>query len=154
MGAIFVLSYIIGNKIDRHYKKRADYYNNLFEFVRHAEREITLLKSDIVTIMSDYIKGMNSNQNIVFQDVLNSISNNDPIRINANYLNENEKREVESFFEGFAKIDSNNQEKFFKRHEDFAINRVELSRKQKKEKGELGKKLCILAGIVLIIVII
>jgi hypothetical protein len=139
--------------MERHYIKRAAYFNMFLEFVRHAEREILFLKVDILTIINEYIKTMNNAPIEVFNEARSCITKGEQVKISVAYLNENERCQTANFFNGISKL-TNDQNKYFRVHENELLEKIDLVNKQKKEKGELGKKLCILVGIVLVIVII
>lgn len=144
----------IGVSIDRHYKKRLDTVRDFSDFLAYASREISFLKTDILTVVSNYIKGRTSPLSDALAKIKDSYEKGEKLTIENPYISAEDKEIIVRFFEGIKKSDYKEQEKLFQKTIVEAGERVRISEKQKKEKGELIKKLCILAGVGLMILIV
>lgn len=160
LAGLMAVMFYIGMSVERHYKQRATLFKEFFEFLQYAAREIGFLKTDIVTLIERYTKNKagekrkESDLAGILKKVGEDISTDREIKVESALLKEPEKELVSSFFRDIMKSGFKEQEKVFARYSGESAERVKTAEKQKKEKGELTKKLCILAGVGLLIVLI
>ncbi|MDR3185633.1 MAG: stage III sporulation protein AB [Christensenellaceae bacterium] len=152
--ALMVITFHIGFHIERYYKKRADLYNDFLDFLRYTAREISHFKTNILTIIDDYTKCKKSTFSELLGKVRDDMINASTINIDTLYLKSDEIKEITKFFYSIEKSDFSSQELLLKRYDAEINEKACLFLKQKKDKGELAKKLCILLGIGIMIVLI
>jgi len=151
---LMAVMFYIGIAIERFYKKRADCVVEFADFLSYASREISFLKTDILSVMGSFIKDGTTPFKKMLAEVKTAFEKGTPLSFDNAYLTAGDKDLIKKFFNGIKKSDFQEQERLFKRTAAETNESVKVAIKQKKEKGELIKKLFILAGVGLMIVII
>ena len=148
-----VMAYL-GFAIEKYYKNRHGLVSDFYEFLQYASREIQFLKTDILTLISNFNSGRAGAFSKVLESVKESVQKGEEIKIDNPFLNASEKLMVSGFFLGISKSDYCEQEKVFKRYLSETESKLKQTEKQKKNNGELIKKLFILIGVGILIILI
>ncbi|MFI3229166.1 MAG: hypothetical protein R3Y23_03255 [Bacillota bacterium] len=148
---LLVFSTFIGIKIDAYYKERSLVIKEWSEFLYECNKKITYFKTDILTIMRE------CEQQKIAKDVLElsvAMEKSTELIIDNVYLNDKEKATIVRFFMGITGCDIEAQTTLTEcTMQDIAVQ-MSLAERQKKERGELIKKLMILLGITLMIIVL
>lgn len=152
-GLMAAISYI-GIAADNFYKKRCQALYDFSDFLLFAEREISMLKTDIISI----IDAFNAERKTLIFKLLEGAKENCksglPVTADTPYFSGDERMIFSRFFASIVKSGYKEQSELFTRYKAAVNDKIKLACKQKKEKGELIKKLCILGGVGLMIVIV
>ena len=133
----------LGYGIERYYKIRLAIINEYVDFLRYASREIEFLKTNIIDLINKY-------PSKVKQFDLN-ISDESSINIDSKYLTKEVNQSISSFFDKLTTTDYNSRSNLLNHSIEVAEQYRLVAEKEKIQKGELSRKLCILAGIGLLI---
>jgi hypothetical protein len=151
---LLCIAFYVGTQIEKRYKKRAIFYEEFLEFLRFAAREIRYLRTDMLSILSEFAKNDNKMIAMLLLEVNKQIIAGKSVQVKEPILDTNECLQIDSFFRDIAKCDAEDSMTLLTRYESEICDKSIIVNKQKKEKGELAKKLCILSGIALMIVVI
>jgi hypothetical protein len=151
---LMIVMFYLGAGIEKYYKRRHEIYKDFYDFLQYASREIGFLKTDIISIIENFGNEKSGNFIKILNSVKDCVQKGLDIKVETSYLNANEKLAVVSFFNSLSKSDFTEQEKLFNRYKLETGDKLKTAEKQKKEKGELYKKLFILGGVGLLIIVI
>ena len=140
---IICCSAYLGYGIERYYKIRLSIVEEYVQFLRYTESETTFLKTNIMDLIGKYSSKVNQ-----FDALIKSNSNEKTCSI---YLSKELNDEVTTFFNRLTTTDYNSISKLMKHSIEVAEHHYKVAEKEKVQKGELGRKLCILAGVGLLI---
>lgn len=153
LGSIFALITYTGFKFGNNYKEKENFYNDFVRFLINLKTQINFLKTDIIQILNNY-KTNNKNLNKLLLDYKNSIVNDKEFKIELNILTEDEKVEILTFFNTFGKSDLYTQIDLLEKYNKFFEDKLEEKRKLNVKYGVMYKKLGILLGLLVCIVLI
>ncbi len=145
---IVILVGYIGYGIEKFYKTRLNIIEEYKRFVAYSERETTFLKTNIHELIKNF--------EFTYQElirIINSSLNNEQIK-DCIYITDNFKQAVNTFINEISKCDFYSIKSVFNKANQECDEIIIKAQKDKVQKGELARKLVILAGIGLIIVII
>ena len=147
--AIIVVALLgyLGYGIERYYKKRIRILDDYQNFIRFVKRETEFLKSDLIELVKRY--DYNTNE---LRETLNAIL--DKTDVKQTFLGTRVVKEINDFLGELAKADYYFKNQVIKNAEEIAENLLMQAKQDKSQKGELGRKLLILLGIGLIIIIL
>ncbi|MDD3947824.1 MAG: stage III sporulation protein AB [Clostridia bacterium] len=148
-----VVTYI-GMGIDRFYKMRVEYLKGFADFLSYASREAGFLKTDILRIISLYCASESSNLTKFLKETAKKLESGEQPAIDCVYLTKKDKRLYESFFQGLINADYRTQEKLFSHHIAEISELLKEAENNKKNKGELIRKLMALGGVALMVIVI
>lgn len=148
-----VVTYI-GIGVDRFYKMRVEYLKGFADFLDYASKEAGFLKTDILRIISLYCETESSCLTKYLKETAKQLQ--DGIKPNADcvYLTKKDKRIYESFFEALVSADYQTQAKVFARNIAETAEMIKEAEKNKKNKGELIRKLMALGGVALMVIVV
>ena len=144
---IVVLLGYIGYGIEKYYKTRLKIlfdYKNFIDFVR---RETDFFKSNVEELIEKYDYSTE-----YLKALLTRVINNE--NYDRKFLSKEESIKIQSFITELSKADYYFKNVVIKNAEELVNQMINLAEKEKIQKGELGRKLIILLGIGLIILII
>lgn len=144
---IVVLLGYLGYGLEKYYKTRLTILKDYRDFIIFTERETDFLKSNIEQIVEKY-----PYKSAYLQNLLTNILKNE--KCDCRYLNQELISSVTQFMSELSKVDYNSKNVALKNANDRAQQMISIAEKDKTQKGELGRKLIILLGIGLIILII
>ncbi|NLO64266.1 MAG: hypothetical protein GX095_03370 [Clostridiales bacterium] len=144
----------IGIGIDKFYKMRVDYLKDFADFLGYASREAGFLKTDILRIISLYCASRSSNLTKYLQQTKQQLENGNAPTIDCVFLAKKDKKLYESFFEGLKSADYRTQEKLFLHSIAETSELIKEAEKNKKNKGELIRKLMALGGVALMVIVL
>lgn len=145
---IVILVGYIGYGIEKFYKTRLGIIEEYKRFITYAERETSFLKTNIDELITNF--------DFNYQE-LNRIINYSLTHENLKeciHLTENLKRSIVTFIDEISKCDFLSIKNVFNNAKAECDEMIVKAQKEKVQKGELARKLVILAGFGLIIVII
>lgn len=142
---------LLGVQISKVYSNKENFYFELNNFINFLIGEISFLKTDLVQISENYIS-----TNPIFKNFIQNLKNKllfetefERIEI----LNENENLSIKNFVDNLGKNDSVTEcDKLKNILENFKITLNE-TREQNKKYGSMIKKLGILSGFLLCIIV-
>lgn len=151
LGSIFSLVTYIGFKFGNRYKEKVDFYNDFSIFLLYLKSQISFLKVDLITIFNQYECKNNHFKNLIcnLSDDFNSYRN-----INVEILKEDENLQIRRFFEGLGKNDCLTEEDYIKRQIEIFNKKLNDAKDLNLKYGNMYKKLSILLGIFVCIVLI
>ena len=144
---IVVLLGYIGYGIEKYYKTRLKIlfdYKNFIDFVR---RETDFFKSNVEELIEKYDYSTE-----YLKALLTRVINNE--NYDRKFLSKEESIKIQSFVTELSKADYYFKNVVINNAEELVNQMINLAEKEKIQKGELGRKLIILLGIGLIILII
>lgn len=144
----------IGIGIDRFYKMRVEYLRGFADFLSYASREVSFLKTDILSIISLYCTSKPSSLTKYLSNTAKQLKGGEKINIDCVYLNKADKLLYENFFTNLVNADYRNQEKLFCHSIAETTELIKDAEKNKKNKGELIRKLMALGGISLMVIVV
>lgn len=154
IGAIIMISMTyIGIGLDGYYKARLGLINEICEFIRHAKREVSLLKTDFLSILSGF-SCENKHLKKLVEDISTRIKNNDDLVVECVYLNDKSIASLTSFMKELMRADYTSQEQVFKKAMDEFEVHANCANRDKKNKGELMKKLLALFGVGVVLMLL
>ncbi len=145
---ITVLCGYIGLGIEKYYKNCLKIIDDYRNFIRFAERQTEFLKTGINDLISSYDYNTDELKKILDNIVLNE--NN----IGVKYLHATTVNEICSFITELGKSDFVTKNTVIKNALDRAEKLLLEAEKDKKQKGELSRKLIIIGGIALVLLIL
>ncbi len=144
---VIVLLGYLGYGVERFYKKRIRIVDDYKNFICFVKRETEFLKSDLVELVKKYEYRTNE-----FKEILHCLLKNE--QFNQMSIGKEILKEISSFLEELSKADYYFKNVVIKNAESIAENLLKRAEQDKIQKGELGRKLLILLGIGLIIIIL
>ncbi len=145
---IVACSSYIGWGVQKYYKNRITFYENLDNLLHFAMNNICFYKDDINTILTNYIKTSNDSKHLksIIMSVVNDKSNFDTV-----VIKKEEKQLLLNIFNYLGKSDSENQIAGltnFSKQVQFVLNKC---REEYNNLGKISTKLGVLFGIALAI---
>lgn len=152
--ALMAASAYIGVGIDKFYKMRVEFLKSLLDFLDYAAREAGFLKTGILNIISLYCEAESSALTHYLKQTAEQLQSGQKAVISCAYLTNRDKRLYESFFAGLAGADYKSQQAHFARCRAETETLIKDAEKNKKNKGELIRKLMALGGVALMVIVI
>lgn len=152
--ALMVATAYIGAGIDKFYKMRVDFLKSFLDFVDYAAREASFLKTGIICIISLYCDAESSSLTHSLKLTAQQMQNGQRPSVAAAYLTNRDKKLYESFFAGLVNADFKSQQAHFARCRAETEDLLKDAEKNKKNKGELIRKLMALGGVALMVIVI
>lgn len=144
---VVVLLGYLGYGIEKYYKIRLKILNDYKNFINYVSRETDFYKSNLIELIDKY--EYNSRH---LKDLLVSIR--DDTKIDNIFLNKSIISNINSFIRKLSIADYYFKNTIIKEANDIAEQMILIGNNDKTQKGELGRKIIILLGIGLIILII
>ena len=144
---VIVLLAYIGYGIERYYKTRLKILVDFKNFISFCKREIEFYKSSIDTLINKY-----DYQTESLKKLLDCYVNNKEME--SIYLNKDIISRFKTFIYELSSADFYFKDSVIKSAEEVIASLLNQAEKDKKQKGELGRKLIVLLGIALIVLII
>lgn len=142
---------LLGFQISKIYSNKENFYLELNNFVTFLIGEISFLKTDLIKISENY-----KCNNAIFQDFLANLKAKLLFETefkNIEILNENENIVIKNFVDNLGKNDSTTEcDKLKSVLENFK-NKLDETREQNKKYGSMIKKLGVLGGFLLCIIV-
>lgn len=151
LGLIFACISCLGYKLGDKYKQKEKFYYEFKNFLIYLKSEIGFFKKDIVQIVENY-----QTKNRHFKAFLNNFVGtlNGANAENLGILSTDENLNLQKFFEGLGKSDCESQKEYIEKNiEIFDIVLSDAKQKNLKQ-GNMLKKLSILVGILVCIILI
>ncbi len=145
---IVILVGYIGYCIEKYYKARLGIIREYESFIFFAERETEFLKTNVEELISKFEFTYNE-----LKKVISSTINGESIK-DCLHLNDKLKSEIATFISEITKCDYRSIKSVISNAKAICNDMIIVAEKDKIQKGELARKLAILAGIGLIIIII
>ena len=142
---VALLGYL-GYGIERYYKRRLQVLEDYKSFISFVKRETEFLKSNLMELVKNYDYKTNELKEILYSIVDKTDSKTN---VGAQVI-----REISTFIGELSKADYYFKNEVVKNAEIIADGLLKQAEKEKSQKGELGRKLLILLGIGLIIIIL
>lgn len=154
IGAIIMFSMTyIGIGLDGYYKARLDLITEICEFIRHAKREVSLLKTDFLSILLGF-SSENKHFKKLVDDTKACVENNEDLNVECVYLNSKALASFKSFLVELMRADYTSHEQvFMKAREEFEVH-LNCAIHDKKNKGELLRKLLALFGVGVVLMLL
>lgn len=142
---------LLGFQVSKVYSNKENFYLELNNFVTFLIGEISFLKTDLVKISENY-----KCKNLIFNNFLENLKNillfENEFK-NIDILNDNENIILKNFVENLGKNDSTTEcEKLKSFLESFKL-KLDETREQNNKYGAMIKKLGVLGGILLCIIV-
>ena len=144
---IVVLLGYIGYGIEKYYKTRLKILLDYKNFIAFVRRETDFFKSNVEELIEKYDYSTE-----YLKALLTRVINNE--NYDRKFLSKEESIKIQSFITELSKADYYFKNVVIKNAEELVNQMINLAEKEKIQKGELGRKLIILLGIGLIILII
>jgi len=142
----------LGFQIGGLYLAKEKFYSELIGFITHLISEISFLKTDLMGISTNF-KSTNKHFNLFLNNLKNKILFEKDYE-NITILNEQENLEIKNFINSLGKNDALNECEIIKSFlENFKL-KLNDSREGNKKYGIMYKKLGVLVGILVCIVLI
>ena len=151
LGLIFASISFMGYKVGDRYRQKEKFYYEFKTFLIYLKSEIGFFKKDIVQIVENY---QTKNKNLCL--LLNNFGEflNGEKAKNLDILSLEENLNLHKFFEGLGKSDCDSQKEYIEKNlEIFEIVLNDAKQKNQKQ-GNMLKKLSILVGILVCIILI
>jgi len=148
------VSAYIGIGIDKFYKMRVDFLKCFLDFLDYAAREAGFLKTGILSIIALYCEAEATCLTNPLKQTAEQLQNGQKAAVNGAYLTSRDKRLYESFFAGLVNADYKSQQAHFGRCRAETEELLRDAEKNKKNKGELTRKLMALGGVALMVIVI
>lgn len=144
---IVVLLGYIGYGIEKYYKTRLKILLDYKNFIAFVRRETDFFKSNVEELIEKYDYSTE-----YLKALLTRVINNE--NYDRKFLSKEESIKIQNFVTELSKADYYFKNVVIKNAEELVNQMINLAEKEKIQKGELGRKLIILLGIGLIILII
>ena len=144
---IVVLLGYIGYGIEKYYKTRLKILLDYKNFIAFVRRETDFFKSNVEELIEKYDYSTE-----YLKALLTRVINNE--NYDRKFLSKEESIKIQSFITELSKADYYFKNVVINNAEELVNQMINLAEKEKIQKGELGRKLIILLGIGLIILII
>ena len=151
------LGYGLGN----YYVRRHKFIVNLINFANHLKVEISFSKNNLSNIIESHIEESDASFKSVLKGYLGALKTTDYItvevlkkNINTIYLEENEKEQMLQFFNFLGKSDADNQVEIINKSLNIFNNFLKNSVVEKQKYSGMFKKLGVLIGIFVLIIIV
>lgn len=149
---LFALTYV-GFGIERFYKERVKLFKEFEAFTEKAAREISFLRTDIVKLTENAAESGTVLGKLMGKIIADIKSGVNPV-IDSVYLSKDEAAIITGFFAGLSRCDYAAGDALCGKTLGDVRECLKKSEKQKKERGELIKKLLILLGVGILILIV
>lgn len=151
LGLIFLFISLIGFKLGEKYKQKERFYYEFKNFLIYLKSEIGFFEKDIVEIVSTY-----SSKNQHLSELLNSFKQSllgekfEGLKI----LSEEENFKIIEFLNGLGKSDCESQKEYIEKNLEIFTNFYVEAKDKNLKQGTMCKKLSILVGVLVCILLI
>ncbi len=145
---IAVLFGYLGLGIEKYYKTRLKIIDDYLNFIKFAERQTEFLKTGIGDLINTFDYRTNELKKILENVVIDS--KDEPVH----YVQEKNLKEIRTFVVELGKSDYVNKNVVIKDALEVGKRLYNEAEKEQKQKGELIRKLIIVAGIALVLFIL
>lgn len=145
---IFVASCLAGVSVGNAYKQKITILTDFLKFVRFCKADITYLRLNVgetITKFCEENKGMFSNRLLGYTNVST---------LKIERISDTDNRLISDFMNALSKLISSDAEEFFQFYLQKAGEMVESAEKEYRGKGSVAKKLCPLAGLTILILLL
>ena len=143
---VLLLGYL-GYGFEKYYKTRLKILNDYNKFLIFTEQETAFLKSSVTELIERF-----EYSSTKLKEILTKISNGEVI--DCIYLNKDITNAIKRFLDELSKADYYFKDKVILGAKNNVLELIKQAEKDQTQKGEMGRKLIILLGIGLIIMII
>ncbi len=148
---LLVLFSFIGIQVDAFYKERNNIIKEWAEFIQECNKQISYFKTDILSIMAHCEQKKISKTVLKMQE---QMSSGVGLEVDSVYLNDKEKAIITRYFNGIIGCDIEANTALAECTALDMERQIAVAEKQKKERGELIKKLMMLLGVALLIMVL
>lgn len=155
--AVFLVFGYVGFTIYNHYKNKQEIIKSFNDFIEFSRSEIEYMRTDIIKLCKKFCSAFKVNK--CFKQILDSFTeklnlNNNQEEKKVFFLESKDLEVIKNFLNGSTKLVNGNNLGFFEYHKKKAQELFSKATEEVKTKGELYKKLSILVGIFLFILLI
>ena len=141
------VGFVIGDR----YKQKEKFYYDFKNFLVYLKSEIGFFEKNVVDILNGY-QTKNENLKLLFQKFNESLNG---FEFNGlNILSSEENFKLIEFFKGIGKSDCESQKEYIEKNLEIFTKIYEDAKLDNQKKGNMFKKLSILAGLLICIVLI
>ena len=134
----------IGIAVDGYYKARLNIVKHYLGFIRYSERETEFLKTDMPRLLAEYECDGEFKKMLAAANA--EITAGREPHCETDKLKKGDLNEVNAFLKGLTECDYYSKNALFKYSLQVASEMENIAEKEKKQKGELIKKLMFLLG--------
>lgn len=146
---LFILGVLIGYLFSLRYSKRTGFYKALSEFNSDFISSLTFNFEELPTLLN------RNYNNEDFERTLNSFNyQNDQVLFLPNYLNKREKNEIMLYFSKLGCVDAITQLQMLKRYECIFDKTINECRALEQKEGVLCKKMGVIVGIIIFVLVV
>ena len=142
----------IGIAVDNYYKSRLNILRDYLGFVRYSERETEFLKTDMPALMGNF--ECKSEFKDMLARAISGVIEGREAALTSDRLKKSDLDAVNAFMKGLSECDYHSKGALFRYSLGIAEEMEKTAEKEKKQKGELIKKLMFLLGVGLVILAI
>ncbi len=154
LGSVIVLAFAyVGYQIEKYYKTRLAVAEDYLTFVEYAERETEFMKTGICDLMRKFEARTDSLKSAL-QECAEVIENTGNVLFECKTLSKQAVTDVQEFLDALARSDYETRRNVIKNAYAKAVVIKDTAVKEKTQKGELVRKLFILIGVGLLIIVI
>ena len=151
LGLIFVSISYLGFKVGDRFKKKEKFYYDFKNFLIYLKNEIGFFEKDILEIVSSY-ETKNSNLKLLLENYQASL-NEKPFE-ELKILSKEENLKIIDFFNGVGASDCESQKEYIEKNLEIFNSCFEQAKLKNEKQGSMYKKLSILLGLLVCIVLI
>lgn len=151
LGLIFGSISYIGYKLGDSYRQKEVFYNEFNKLIIYIKNQISFFKTNILEILDNY-DTKNLYINKIIRNYKNFLENNQFYELDI--LSKNENEDIYNFLKGIGKNDCFTQNEFLSKNLDFFNNKLEECKQLNLKHGVLYKKLGVLLGIFVCLILI
>ena len=151
LGLIFGSISFLGFKIGNVFKEKEVFYYDFKNFLIYLKSEIGFFRRDIVEIIEAY-QTKNKNITMLLGNFKQSLNGENFQKINI--LSDSENAKIEEFFKGVGVSDCDSQKEYIEKNIEIFSKSYEDAKQQNLKQGIMYKKLSILVGILVCIILI
>ncbi|MGN1208253.1 MAG: stage III sporulation protein AB [Christensenellales bacterium] len=151
LGLIFASVSFLGFRIGGKFKEKEKFYYDFKNFLIYLKSEIGFFKKDIVEIVDNF-STKNFHLNELLQNYKQSLIDKKFNKINI--LNDEENDKLKKFFDGIGVSDCDSQTEYVEKNLEIFGKKYEEAKIENLKKGNMYKKLSILIGILICVVLV
>lgn len=151
LGLIFASICFSGHKMGNRYKEKEKFYYEFKNFLVFLKSEIGFFKKNLITIFDEF-----ASENPKFIKLLENCKNfiTSNKKLDLEFLSKQENFELEEFFRGLGQNDCNFQKEYIEKNLEFFNKKYDESVRLNAKYGVVIKKISILVGIMVCIILI
>lgn len=151
---LFAAMTYLGVGIDLYYRERLRLAEDYAVFIAHARLELKFLKTDLETLLNSYKGGKTKEFKKLLDKCAALLGTGEEATVESAYLSEPQKKAFAAFINSLAKADYTDLALLIGHAEEESAELLKGARAGKTNKGELYRKLLILAGVGIMIMVL